>query len=139
MFVCCFTFQQHASVSERQICSDNCTCCHTEIEAADQTTSPSHSIQTPDLAGSPLECQFFFLSHWYDTTRKDPTVQAGIELRIFRQTDQHSQSATNRPTLPVSNQQTNTPSQQPTDQHSKSATNRPTLPVSNQQTNTPSL
>ena len=24
------TFQQHASVSQGRICSDNCTCCHTE-------------------------------------------------------------------------------------------------------------
>ena len=40
-FVCllvgCLTSQQHASVSQLRICSDNCTCCHTEIEAADQT------------------------------------------------------------------------------------------------------
>ena len=25
------------SVSQRRICSDNCTCCHTEMEVADQT------------------------------------------------------------------------------------------------------
>ena len=35
--VACLTSQQHASVSEGRICSDNCTCCHTEIEVADQT------------------------------------------------------------------------------------------------------
>ena len=29
--------QQHARVSQRRICSDNCTCCHTEREVADQT------------------------------------------------------------------------------------------------------
>ena len=29
--------QQHASVSHRQLGSDKCTCCHTEIEVADQT------------------------------------------------------------------------------------------------------
>ena len=33
----CLTSQQHASVSQGRICSDYCTCCHTEIEAADQT------------------------------------------------------------------------------------------------------
>ena len=33
----CLTSQQHASVSQGRICSDKCTCCHTEIEAADQT------------------------------------------------------------------------------------------------------
>ena len=31
------TSWQCASVSEGRICSDNCTCCNTEIEAADQT------------------------------------------------------------------------------------------------------
>ena len=40
-FVCwlvgCFTSQQQASVSQGRICSDNFTCCHTEIEVADQT------------------------------------------------------------------------------------------------------
>ena len=35
--VACLTSQQHASVSQGRICSDNCTCCHTEIGAADQT------------------------------------------------------------------------------------------------------
>ena len=62
MFVClfvgCLTSQQHASVSQGRICSDNFTCCHTEIEAADQTfyltqsqytgpTSPSADPITP--------------------------------------------------------------------------------------------
>ena len=40
-FVCllvgCLTSHQHASVSQGCICSDNFTCCHTEIEVADQT------------------------------------------------------------------------------------------------------
>ena len=31
------TSQQHASVSQYLICSDKFTCCHTEIEEADQT------------------------------------------------------------------------------------------------------
>ena len=33
----CLTSQQHASVSQGQICSDNSMCCHTETEVADQT------------------------------------------------------------------------------------------------------
>ena len=33
----CLTSQQHASVSQGRICSDNLTCYHTEIEVADQT------------------------------------------------------------------------------------------------------
>ena len=32
LLVGCFTSQQHASVSKGRICSDSCTCCHTEIE-----------------------------------------------------------------------------------------------------------
>ena len=37
LFVSCLTSQQHASVSQEQICSDNCTFYHTEIDVADQT------------------------------------------------------------------------------------------------------
>ena len=37
LFVGCLTSQQHASVSQGRICWDNFTCCHTEIEVADQT------------------------------------------------------------------------------------------------------
>ena len=36
LLVGCLTSQQHASVSQGQICSDSCTCCHTEVEVADQ-------------------------------------------------------------------------------------------------------
>ena len=37
LLVGCLSSQQHASVSQGRICSHNFTCCHTEIEAADQT------------------------------------------------------------------------------------------------------
>ena len=37
LLVGCLTSQQQASVSPGRICSDNCTCCHTEIDVADQT------------------------------------------------------------------------------------------------------
>ena len=33
----CLTSQQQASVSQGRVCSDNFTCCHTEIEVANQT------------------------------------------------------------------------------------------------------
>ena len=63
-FVCwlvgCLTSQLQASVSQGRICSDNFTCCHTEIEVADPTfyltqsqytdtgpTSPSADPMTP--------------------------------------------------------------------------------------------
>ena len=37
----CLTSQQRASVSQGRICSDNFTCCHTEIEVADPRTGKS--------------------------------------------------------------------------------------------------
>ena len=36
LFAGCLTSQQHATVSQGQICSDYCTCCHTEIEVAER-------------------------------------------------------------------------------------------------------
>ena len=60
LFVGCLTPQQQASVSQGRTCSDNFTCFHTDIEAADQTfyltqsqytdtgpTSPSADLVTP--------------------------------------------------------------------------------------------
>ena len=60
LLVGCLMSQQQASVSQGRICSDNCMCCHTEVEAADQTfyltqsqytdtgpTSPSADPTTP--------------------------------------------------------------------------------------------
>ena len=78
----CLTSQQQASVSQGRICSDNFTCCHTEIEVADQTfyltqsqytdtgpTSPSADPITPGAwQGSQWSANF--LSHWYDSTPK---------------------------------------------------------------------
>ena len=40
LLVSCLTPQQQASVSRGRTCSDNFTCCHTEVEAADQTFLP---------------------------------------------------------------------------------------------------
>ena len=37
LFVGCLMSQQYTSASQGRICSDNFTCCHTEIEVADQT------------------------------------------------------------------------------------------------------
>ena len=78
----CLTSQQQASVSQGPICSHNFTCCHTEIEVADQTfyltqsqstdtgpTSPSVDPITPGAwQGSHWSANF--LSHWYDSTPK---------------------------------------------------------------------
>ena len=56
-FVCllvgCLTSQQHASVSQGRICSDNFTCCHTEIEVADPTFCLTQSQYTDTGPTSP--------------------------------------------------------------------------------------
>ena len=52
-FVGCLTSQQHASVSQGRICSDNFTCCHTEIEVADQTFYLTQSQYTDTGPTSP--------------------------------------------------------------------------------------
>ena len=72
LLVGCLTSQQQASVSQGRICSDNFTCCHTEIEVADPTfyltqsqytdtgpTSPSADPITPGaLQGSHWSANF---------------------------------------------------------------------------------
>ena len=49
----CLTSQQHASVSQGRIYSDNCTCCHTETEVADQTFYLTQSQYTDTRPTSP--------------------------------------------------------------------------------------
>ena len=96
LFLGCFMSQQHHSVSQGRICSDNCTCCHTEIEVSHQTfylkqsqhtdtrpTSPRADPITPGAwQGSPWSANFLVA----DLTRpgKIPTAQAGIEPWICR-------------------------------------------------------
>ena len=49
----CLTSQQQVSVSQGRICSDNFTCCHTEIEVADQTFYLTQSQYTDTGPTSP--------------------------------------------------------------------------------------
>ena len=49
----CLTSQQHAGVSQGRICSDNLTCCLTEIEVADQTFYLTQSQYTDTGPTSP--------------------------------------------------------------------------------------
>ena len=51
-FVACLTSQQYMSVSQGWICSDNFTCCHTEIELADPTFYLTQSQYTDTLPGA---------------------------------------------------------------------------------------
>ena len=53
LFVGCLTSQQHASVSQGRICTDNFTCCHIEIEAADPTFHLTQSQYTDTGPTSP--------------------------------------------------------------------------------------
>ena len=53
LFVGCLTSQQQASVSEGRISSDNFTCCHTEIDVADQTFYLTQSQYTDTGPTSP--------------------------------------------------------------------------------------
>ena len=53
LFVGCLTSQQQASVSQGRICSDNFTCCHTEIEVADPTFYLTQSQYTDTGLTSP--------------------------------------------------------------------------------------
>ena len=53
LFVGCLTSQQHACVSQEQICSDNFTCCHTETGVANQTFYLTQSQNTDTGSTSP--------------------------------------------------------------------------------------
>ena len=53
LLVGCLTSQQQASVSQGRICSDNFTCCHTEIEVADPTVYLTQSQYTDTGPTSP--------------------------------------------------------------------------------------
>ena len=53
LFAGCLMSQQQASVSQGRICSDKFTCCHTEVEAADQTFYLTQSQYTDTGLTSP--------------------------------------------------------------------------------------
>ena len=53
LLVGCVASQQHASVFQVRICSDNFTCCYTEIEVADQTFYLTQSKYTDTGPTSP--------------------------------------------------------------------------------------
>ena len=88
LFVGCLTSQQHASVSQVWICSDNLTCCHTEIEFADPTLHLIQSQYTDTGPASPSTDPVTPGSHWsanFSITgmtrpRKNPAA-SGIRTR----------------------------------------------------------
>ena len=64
----CLTSQQQAGVSQGRICSDNFTCCHTEIEVAHQTFHLAQSQYTDTRPTSnsadPITPGAWQGSHW---------------------------------------------------------------------------
>ena len=68
LFVGCSSSQQHASVSQGRICTDNFTCYHTEIEAADQTFHLTQSQYTDtgptSPSADPITPGAWQSSHW---------------------------------------------------------------------------
>ena len=61
----CLTPQQQASASHGRIYSDNFTCCHTEIEVADQTFHLTQSQYTDTGPATPLRDAANGISvHW---------------------------------------------------------------------------
>ena len=68
LLVGCLTSHQHASVSQGRICSDNCICCHTEIEVADPTFYLTQSQYTDtgptSLSADPITPGAWRGSHW---------------------------------------------------------------------------
>ena len=68
LLVACLTSQQQASVSQGQICSDNFTCCHTEIEVADPTFYLTQSQYTDtgptSPSADPIKTGAWQGSHW---------------------------------------------------------------------------
>ena len=92
LLVGCFTSQQHASVSQGRICSDNFTCWHTEIEVADQafhlTQSQHTDIGPTSPSTDPITPGAWRGSHWSanlevtDMTRPRKNLSAvGIQTR----------------------------------------------------------
>ena len=91
----CLVSQQHASVSQGRICSDNFVCCHTDIEVADQTFHLTQSQYTDIGPTSPIADPItpgaWQGSYWSADLKSlvwlDPEkipVQAGFEPDIFR-------------------------------------------------------
>ena len=103
LLVGCLTSQQHASVSQGRICTDNFTCCHTEIEVADQTFYLTQSQYTDtgptSPSADPITPGAWQGSHWsanFEVTgmtrpRKTPGA-SGIRTRdlpLSRRTPYH--------------------------------------------------
>ena len=103
LLVGCLTSQQHSSVSQGRICSDNFKCCHTEIEVTNQTFHLTQSQYTDtgptSPSADPITPGAWQGSHWsanFEVTgmtrpRKNPGA-SGIRTRdlpLSRRTPYH--------------------------------------------------
>ena len=92
LFVGCLTSQKQASVSQGRVCSDNFTCCHTEIDVADPTFYLTQSqytdTGTTSPSADPITPGAWQGSHWSEKfevtgmtrSRKNPGA-SGIRTR----------------------------------------------------------
>ena len=66
--VVCSKSQQNAGVSQERSCSDKLTCCHTQIEVADENFCLSQSQYTDigptSLSADPIPTVAWLGSHW---------------------------------------------------------------------------
>ena len=93
LFFGCSTSQPHAHVSQGQISSNNCTCCHIETDIADQTCHPSQlrytNTEPASPSADPITPGSWQGSHWSTTFQvtgmtppgKIPVGKAGFKHR----------------------------------------------------------
>ena len=67
-------FQQHASVSQKWICFDNCMCCYTEIEVADQIWQALSPSTDPMILGT------WQGSHWSTNFKVTGKIWSGAGI-----------------------------------------------------------
>ena len=86
--VACLTSQQHDSVSQGRICSDSCTCCHTEIKVADQTFYLAQSQYTyagrTSASAGPITRGAWQGSHWNTNFEVNGMTRCGKDQRWKR-------------------------------------------------------
>ena len=103
LLVGCVMSQPHASVSQGRVCSDNSTCCHTEIEVADPTfyltqsqytdtglTSPNTDSITPGAwQSSHWSANFWVTGMTWPRKNPGPSEIRTWDLPLLRQTPYH--------------------------------------------------
>ena len=104
LLVGCLTSQQHASVSQGRVCSDNFTCCHTEIEVVDQTFYLTQSQYTDagptSPSADPITPGAWQGSHWSGNVEVTGMTRPPKKSRPKRDSNPES-SALEADTLPL--------------------------------------